>query len=56
MKGPAEMCESEVKGQPNMASTNSNSNQQVDFSDYMWMGEEEIDDFDKKVCIYVYLE
>ena len=50
MKGPPEMCEPQVnKNGPASSGSGSHQNRSIDFEDYMWMGEEKLEDFDKKV-------
>ena len=46
MKGPVEMCENAQNSRPARAEGS------VDFSEYMWMAEEGVEEFDKKVYIF----
>jgi len=49
MKGPVEFDNSPNPREGNMTSSSTSANKEPDFSEYMWMGEVELEDFDRKV-------
>ena len=61
MKGPVETIESnEYVRTPSSGGGGEGGNQRnVDFSEFMWMADEELEDFDRRVsiacvCVYMY--